>query len=240
MTLPPIETISGLAPNPSIDFGVKIPRRMKPRELTTDECVGMFGVRAAVHMNFIPLMIAELAIEQAEGFVDYCRDHRLETFKRHNRQLRRCIEEYRRAYRDFWGFTRFRAFEKYYRRLREYVDADIFKCWCTFTNEASRQYVGKSHNEVPARVTFTRMLLLFVEDYETGMCKLASERLDKPCTRKADPWLSLISLLCMDIAETFGAKMQITEPMALGVRVLANRCTVLADAIMEEETTGKS
>lgn len=48
---------------------------------------------------------------------------------------------------------------KYYlNKLRETVEIDIFKCYCTFLNEAERQYVGKKHNEVPARVTLVRMM----------------------------------------------------------------------------------
>ena len=45
----------------------------------------------------------------------------------------------------------------------------------------------------------------------------------------------LISLLCTDIAESFGAKMEVTEPMALCVRVLANRCNGIVDTIIAEE-----
>ena len=79
------------------------------------------------------------------------------------------------------------------------------------------------------------MLLVFVEEFDKNIDRVIESRMKQPCNRKQDPQLFLISLLCTDIAESFGAKMEVTEPMALCVRVLANRCNGIVDTIIAEE-----
>lgn len=252
MQLPPLDkellTKMGIAPDAvpifpasAGTFGINIrkPQPQTKKDLTSDECIKLFGAHEAVTMNFIPQMLTALALEQAEEFIKYCRDNRLSEYKRHNREMRKCIDEYNRELRASYGSAWY-AYQKYLDRLRQTVQVDLFKCWCTFTNEAARQYVGIQHKDVPARVAFIRMLLTFVEDFDKNMDKVIAERLNQPCSRKQDPWCLLISVLCMDIVETFGHKMKITEPMALCVRVLANRCHTIVDDIMAEEDAAES
>lgn len=223
-------------PIPTETFGINIkkPQPQTQKALTSDECVRLFGAREAVMMNFIPQMLTALALEQAEGFINYCRDHRISEFKRHNREMRSCIKEYNNELRASYGESWY-AYQNYLERLRKTVEFDLFKCWCTFTNEAARQYIGNPHIEIPARVTLIRMIFTFVEDFDKNIDKVISERINQPCSRKQDPYCFLISVLCMDIAETFGAKMKITDTMALCVKVLANKCRRFADGIMREE-----
>lgn len=225
-----------IVPTPISNFGINFERHKQeaPKSLTADECVKLFGAREAVLMNFIPQMLTALALEQAEAFIKYCRDNRLSEYKRHNREMRKCIDEYNFELRKSYGRS-WRAYQKYLERLRQTVELDLFKCWCTFTNEAARQYVGHPHKEIPARVALVRMILTFVEDFDKNMDKVIADRINKPCCRKQDPYCFLISVLCMDIAETFGHKMEITDTMALCVKVLANRCHTVVDAIMAEE-----
>lgn len=247
MNLPPLDkgmlAKMGIAPTaipisqaPILDFGINMekPKRTPPKSLTSDECVELFGAREAVLMNFIPQMLSALALEQAEAYINYCRDNRLGEYKKHNREMRKCIDEYNRELRNSYGQSWY-AYQRYLERLRSTVQVDLFKCWCTFTNEAARQYVGYQHKEIPARVAFIRMILTFVEDFDKNMDKVIAERIDAPVNRKQDPYLFLISVLCLDIVETFGHKMQITDNMALCVKVLANRCHTIVDAIMADE-----
>ena len=72
------------------------------------------------------------------------------------------------------------------------------------------------------------------------MDKIISARIKNTCNRRQNPYSVLISVLCIDIAETFGHKMKITDTMSLCVRVLANRCRILADSIMAEEDAAES
>ena len=214
-------------------------RAQKPKALSSQECINMFGARDAVLMNFIPQMLTAIALEQVGKFIKYCRDHRLSEYKRHNRQLRKCIEEYnyelRKSYKSAWY-----AYQSYYERLRNAIEVDLFKCWCTFTNEASHQYIGRQHKDIPARVAFIRMILDYVETFDKKMDKVISNRLNSPCTRKQDPYCLLISVLCIDIADTFGHTMQITDCMTICVDVLANRCRQVVDEIMADEDAGYS
>lgn len=221
---------------PSIEYGINIeqPKPKVPKSLTSEECVSMFGAKEAVLMNFIPQMLTALALEQAKAYIKYCRDHRLSDYKKHNREMAKCIDEYNRELRQSYGSSWY-AYQNYLVRLREAVEIDLFKCWCTFTNEASRQYIGREHKDIPARVCLVRMILTFVEDFDTNMDKVIAERLDSPCHRKQDPFLFLISVLCMDIVETFGHKMEINDTMALCVKILANKCHRVVDEIMAEE-----
>lgn len=219
---------------PDFSINIRKPEPKVPKSLTSDECVKMFGAREAVLMNFVPQMLTALALEQAEEFIKYCRDNRLSEYKRHNREMRKCIDEYNHELRKSYGRAWY-AYQNYLDRLRQTVATDLFKCWCTFTNEASRQYIGIKHKDIPARVCFIRMLLTFCEDFDKNMDKMIAERLDTPCHRKQDPYVFLISALCMDIVETLGQKMQITDNMTLCVKILANRCNHVVDAIMAEE-----
>jgi len=223
---------------PMVDLGIDIPekeKKMSPEHgLTSDECIKMFGTQEAVEMNFIPQMLTALALEQAEKYIDYCRDNRLSEYKKHNREMRKCIDEYNRELRQSYGRAWY-SYETYRNRLRRTVEVDLFKAWCTFTNEASRQYVGRPHKDIPALVTFTRMILTFVEDFDQNIDKLIAERLDMPCHRRQNPWLFLISVLCLDIAETFSHQMSITDTMTLCVKILVQRCRVVVKDIIAEE-----
>ena len=72
------------------------------------------------------------------------------------------------------------------------------------------------------------------------MDKVIAKRINKPCNRRQDPFVFLISVLCIDIAESFGHTMKITDTMVLCVKVLANRCHTVVDAIMAEEDAVES
>lgn len=252
MQLPPLDkgllAKMGIAPDavpiipaPADTFGINIkkPQPQTQKALTSDECIKLFGARESVLMNFIPQMLTALAFDQLKAMIMYCRKRRLDEYKRHNRQLRNCIEEYDSELRASYGRAWY-TYQSYLARLRDDVLLDLFKCWCTFTNEASRQYVGRPHKEIAARVTLARMLMTYVEDFDTRMDKIISARIKNTCNRRQNPYCVLISVLCIDIAETFGHKMKITDTMSLCVRVLANRCRILADSIMAEEDAAES
>lgn len=222
---------------PTCNFGIELPKPKKPempRDLSSEECQAMFGKHEAVYMNFIPQMLTALALEQAEEFIKYCRDNRLSEYKKHNREMRKCIDEYNYELRQSYGQAWF-AYEGYLNRLREYVSLDLFKTYCTFSNEASKQYIGRPHKDIPARVTFVRMLLTFIEEFDRNIDKVISARLNKPCHRRENGFIVLISVLCIDIAETFSHKMDVTPNMALCVKVLANRCREVAKQIISDE-----
>lgn len=229
-------TAAPIGPAPTLDLGIRIdlPKPKMPKRLSSDECVRLFGEREAVLMNFIPQMLTALAMEQAEAFIEYCRDHRIGEFKRHSREMRKCIDEYRRDLRDSYGRA-WLSYQHYLERLKDTVAGDLFKCWCTFTNEASRQYIGYTHKEIPARIALARMILTFVEDYDKNVDKVIAKRLDAPAHRKQDPYVFLVSVLCLDIAEVTGRKMEITDNMALCVKILANKCHGVVDAIIADE-----
>lgn len=230
-----------IIPSPAETFGISIkkPQPQTQKALTSDECVKLFGARDAVLMNFIPQMLTALALEQAEAFIKYCRDNRLSEYKKHNREMRKCIDEYNFELRKSYGRAWY-SYQNYLERLRKTIELDLFKCWCTFTNEAARQKVGHLHKEIPARVALVRMILTFVEDFDKNMDKVIAERINKPCSRKQDPFVFLVSVLCVDIAESFGHTMKITDTMALCVKVLANRCHSIVDVIMAEEDAAES
>lgn len=245
MNLPPLSKEMkeklGIAPDavpnfPSVDFGLDLhkPQPRKERPLTTEDVNRMFGVSEAVKMNFVPQMLTALAFEQANEFVDYCRDNRIEIYKKHNREIRKCIEGYNRDLRDSYGRA-YPAYERYLSRLREYVQVDLFKSWCSFTNEASKQFIGTYHKDIPARIAFIRMLFVFVEDLDKNVDKVIESKLGMPCRRSENPWIALVSALLIDMADMAKQKMQITDGMALCVKILARRCNAIAEEIMAEE-----
>lgn len=143
MNLPPLDkellAKMGISPDvrpimPAVTLGLNIPRvekKLQPeRGLSSDECISMFGKHEAVEMNFIPQMLTALALEQVEGFINYCRDHRLGEYKKHNRELRKYIDEYNRELRQSYGSAWF-SYQHYLDRLRKTVEFDLFKTWCS-------------------------------------------------------------------------------------------------------------
>lgn len=206
-----------------------------PDSLSSEECVELFGMNDAVAMNFTPRMITAIAIEWVEAVITYFRDNRLTEFKKHSRELHKCINEYNRELKYGYG-NRFDEYKDYFTRFRETVDFDLYKSWITFCNESSRQYVGRKHNEIPARICFILMLITFVEDFGRSMDRMIGEKLGTKCSRSPNPWLQLIKSLCIDIVETYEQKMEITEIMKLCVSVLAQRCREVVLEIIEEET----
>lgn len=224
------------APADTFSINIKKPQPQTQKALTSDECVKLFGAREAVLMNFIPQMLTALALEQAEAFIDYCRHHRLSEYKRHNQQMQKCIFEYNyglhKSYNQAW-----QAYQNYYARLHESVSGDLFRCWCAFTNEASRQYIGHPHKEIPARLAFVKMLLDFVEKFDKETDKIIARRINKPCRRIQDPFITLITILCVDMADVFGQSLEITQNMSMCVKILANRCRKVVDDIIIDEDT---
>lgn len=226
----------GMMPTPAFGVEIKKKKRQVPKyvPMSFDECLDKFGIEESVVMNFVPQMLTSLALEQAMELVNYCRDNRLGEYKRHTREIRNCFEEYNRELAKNYGRS-WKAYQYYMKQLHETVDVDLFKCWCTFTNEAARQYIGHPHKEIPARIAMVRMMLNFVDEYNKNVDKMISERMKTHIKSRRDPYCLMIQLLCTDIAETFGQEMEITENMNICVKVLANRCHSVSLSIVAEE-----
>lgn len=228
----------GMMPTPAFGVEIKKKKRQIPKyvPISFEECVDKIGIKDSVVMNFVPQMLTSLALEQAMELVGYCRDNRLSEYKRHTREIRNCFAEYNRELAKSYGRT-MAAYQHYMELLHEAIDIDLFKCWCTFTNEAARQYVGHPHKEIPARIAIVQMMLNFVEKYDKNVDKIISEKMDTHIKSRRDPYCLMIHLLCTDMAETFGQEMEITETMDVCVKVLANRCHSVALSIVADEDT---
>lgn len=57
--------------SPIVDYRVKVSSATpeKPKPLTSDECIKLFGAREAVMMNFIPQMLTALAFDQLKAMI---------------------------------------------------------------------------------------------------------------------------------------------------------------------------
>lgn len=218
-------------------FGVRVPRPTyrKISSLSSQECIELFGEVDATAMNFIPMMLIEIALDQVEELVTYCAANHLADYRRHARELRNCINEYRREEREGMGSRIWGVYQGYLRRLQETVAGDLFTAWCTFTNEAARQYVGREHKDIPAKVAFIRLILSFVYCFDQNQNRRIGEKLHTLCSRRQNPVIVLVTALCVDIAETFGMKMETTENMKLCVKILANRCRQVTLDIIRAE-----
>ena len=226
----------GMMPAPAFGVEIKKPQRkaLKYVPVNFDECLNTFGVKDSVVMNFVPQMLTSLALEQAMELVGYCRDNRLAEYKRHTREIRNCYAEYNRELAKGYGRA-MATYQHYMELLHEAIDIDLFKCWCTFTNEAARQYVGQPHKEIPARIAMVLMLLNFVEKYDKNVDKILAEKLNADIKSRRDPYCLMIQYLCSDIAETFGHELKFTETMEMCVKVLANKCHSVALSIVAGE-----
>lgn len=220
----------------SLDFGLGNLFKKKPEpphELTAIEALKHFAPAEAVKMNFIPQMIIALALDETTTFINYCRDKRLSDFKKHNRLMRQCVEEYAANQKKSYGAA-YASYVAYVGRYFQRVGLDRAKMWYSVGNTVMKQLPGKDL-QIAERIAFIHRLLDYAEDYDRRMDKVIQERMGKPIHRRQDQHLRLITAMCIAIEEDFGYKFEFSEADNLNFAVLTNRASMLADEIIAEE-----
>lgn len=202
--------------------------------LTQTEARGKIGSVEAVTLNFIPQMLTSIAMEQATELADYTRDHRMSEHKALSRLLRECVKEYDHDTRRTYGAA-YGAHVAYLARLKETTQILLFQCWCTYTNEASRQHPKYQHKDIPARLAFIRMLLLFVEIFDTKTDRILSEKLGRTIKHHASPWVTELSALCIATAIEYDIALGITPAMKVCIQAVAQNARKMAKSIMADE-----
>jgi hypothetical protein len=232
----------GIAPDavpirPALDFGIKIPPRTPkpPKAITPEEANEMFGVSLAVKMNFIPQMIIAVALDQTTQFVNYCRDNRIQEFKKHNRLIKLCVEEYTGRLRQSYG-TAFQAYVNYVDRYFKYVEVDRFKMWCSIGNVVNKQLSRDKDRDGATHIAIIHNLINYAEKYDRQMDKVIADKVKAPVSRKQDDMLKLIVAMCIEFEETWGFKLEPDPMVDANIGVLSNRAAFLADAIIGEES----
>ena len=168
-------------------------------------------------------VVLTLALDEVIGLTGYCAEHKLEDFKKHSRELAKCIDGYDANLRKEYG-DNYEQFREYVANIKSAIGLDRFKCWMSFSNEASRQYVGMKHKEIPGRLAFAMMLLTFAEQYEVNANNIIEDKVSNACSKIEDPYLMMISALLLDIAETKNLKLEITEIMVRCLAVIVRKC----------------
>lgn len=217
----------------AIDWGINI-ERPKPKPLTQAEALAKIGAEDVVTMNFIPQMLTSIAMEQATELADYTRDHRMREHKAFARLLRECVNEYDRDTRKAYGAAYY-AHVAYLARLKEACSLLLFQCWCTYTNEASSQRPEYPHKDIPARLSFIRMLLLFVEVFDTNADRILATKLGRRISHHDNPWVTELNALCVATAIEYKITLDITPAMKLCIQAVAQNARKLAKEVMTEE-----
>lgn len=231
----------GEAPvRPALDLKIDIPingngMSRPPKAITPDEANRLFGVSQAVKMNFVPQMIVAVALDQASLFVNYCRDKRLSEFKKHNRLIKQCVEEYAAGLKESYG-PAFSAYAEYVERYMQAVEVDRFKMWCSIGNVANRQLRGDVDRESATHIAIIHNLIDYAERYDRKMDKVIADKLHTPVRRRQDQRLRLITAMCIEFEETWGFRLEQDPIVDANMLVLANRAAMLADSIIGEES----
>ena len=232
----------GIAPDavpirPAFDFGInilpKIPKT--PKAISPKEANEMFGVSLAVKMNFIPQMIIAVALDQMTQFVNYCRDNRISEFKKHNRLIKLCVEEYTHRLKQSYG-TAFQAYANYVDRYFKLVEIDRFKMWCSIGNVVNKQLSRDKDRDGATHIAIIHNLINYAEQYDRQMDKVIADKVKAPVRRKQDDMLKLIVAMCIEFEDTWGFKIEPDPMVDANIGVLSNRASFLADAIIGEES----
>lgn len=233
-------TPSAVPIRPALDFGIHIPPRTPkpPKAISPEDANEMFGVSLAVKMNFIPQMLVALALDYATQFVNHCRDNRISEFKKHNRLIKLCIEEYTARLAKSYG-NAFQAYTNYVERYFEYVSVDRFKMWCSIGNVVNRQIPKDRDRDSVTLVAIIHKLIDYAENYDRKMDKVIADKVKAPVSRKQDDMLKLIVAMCIEFEETWGFKLESDPIVDVNIGVLSNRASFLADAIIGEENVSK-
>lgn len=235
----------GIAPDavpvkPVYDLQINIPSAKRPapqppKALTPAEANKLFGVSLAVKMNFVPQMIISLALDQATLFVNHCRDKRISEFKKHNRLIKLCIEEYAARLKNSYG-TAFTAYSEYVNRYFQLVQVDRFKMWCSIGNLVNKQIPEDKDRTGATHIAIIHNLIDYAEKYDRKMDKVIADKINAPVRRNQDEMLKLITAMCIDFEESWGFKLEPDPIVEANVLVLSNRATFLADSIIAEES----
>lgn len=223
---------------PVVDFGIALkPKEAKrpPKSISPEEARELFGISESVKMNFVPQMLTAVALDEVSKFINHCRVHRIREFKKHNRLIKVCVEEYTAELQKSYGAA-FPAYASYVERYFRFVEVDRFKMWCSINNLVKRQLPESRDLESATLIAIIHNLIKFAERWDGEMDKLIAAKLDAPVRRKQNQYLLLISAMCIEFEETWGFQIEPDATIDMNMAVMANRASELADAIIGEES----
>lgn len=218
-----------------VDWGIPAPKKEAPKAITPEEANNLFGPNLAVKMNFVPQMIIAVALDYVTQFVNHCREKRVREFKKHNRLIKVCVEEYTERMKQSYG-NAFESYVSYVERYFDYTITDRFKMMCSIGNVVNRQIKESKDRDAAFLIAAIHHLIDFAELYDRRMDKLIAEKINAPVRRKQDNMLAVIVAMCIEFEETWGFKLNPDPIIEANVNVLANRAATLADLIVDEET----
>lgn len=223
---------------PVVDFGITLkPKEAKrpPKSISPAEAQELFGISESVKMNFVPQMLIAVALDEVAKFINHCREHRIREFKKHNRLIKVCVEEYTAELQKSYGAA-FRAYASYVERYFQFVEVDRFKMWCSISNIVNRQLPQDSDREAATLIAIIHNLINYAEKWDSKMDKLIAAKLDVPVHRKQNQYLLLITAMCIEFEETWGFQIKPDAMIDMNMAVMANRASELADSIIGEES----
>lgn len=211
---------------PMSGFAVMQAERKAAKEMVRN----VFESARLVQLAFVPMALTEVALEQIEKYYEYCRINDIDCLKKHNRELKNCIIEYRREMRDGLKqhHDKHQVYMALYRHeadglvLRNYMQADI---------EMNKQNVGREYNEIATRIALFKAIFLEIEKYDTETDKILADALHVPMRHKTNRWLKLMLALCEDIVTTLGYKTRISPQIKFAVETLANKAKMVVNDV---------
>lgn len=222
---------------PVVDFGIAFkqnePKR-PPKLITPEEAQELFGISESVKMNFVPQMLIAVALDEVAGFINYCRERRISEFKKHNRLMKLCVEEYNVELQRSYG-SAFSDYASYVERYFQSVEVDRFKMRCSISNIVNRQLPKEIDREAATFIAIIHNLISYAEMWDAKMDKLIAAKLAAPVRRKQNEYLRVITAMCVEFEETLLLQIKPDAMIDMNMAVMANRASALADAIIGEE-----
>lgn len=230
----------GIAPNAvpahKIDYGIDIPRWDYEYEKARKafDALQQFSASEVARMNFVPQMLVAVALDQISKFVNLCHEKRYSDFKKRNRVLRQCVEQYAEGLKKDFGKA-FRSYVAYVNRYFNHVALQLAQTWYTIGNVVNKQMPDKSCRDIATHIAMIHYLLDSAEEYEQKNDKIIAERFGDMLTRNKPAELQRIIAVCKEIETEYGYKVTRAKEIDLCLNVLATQAALLADAILGEE-----
>ena len=225
-------------PAPSSGLLVQNPAHVPPRVLNAGEAYDLFGASLAVKMNFVPQMLVAVAMDQLTQFVNFCINHRLSDLKKHSRVLKACIDNYTKGLKRDYG-DKYNDYVSYVERYFDYVSVNRTIMWFSIRNLVNKTIPDALHQEAATHIAIIHNLLRYSEEWNRSMDKVIADKLKAPVKRAPEAVLIIIDAKCIEFEETWKCAIDPEGTIVTNVKVLSNRASELADAIIDEQNVSK-
>lgn len=165
----------------------------------TEKMLKTFTFEENMMIAFVPLIISHIAWRYAEKAMNYCRDRRIDEFKKPSREIHKLREEYlsdlskdldRKHLEEIFNETD---------RFLEEVSRDFTILYFSVNGEIKKLYPNIGHDEMRSNAYISVAMIQFLKAHNRRMDELIAEKMQRsasienPIMRKLASYMTLYS-----------------------------------------------